>query len=127
MGRPRKPSNVHRLSGAFAKNPKRGRARANEPVPNPELGAPPAYFDDAQKACWAEFADIMPPGVIAKSDRIIVEMAARLLAQYRSADGLQAMAMRQLMSVLASLGLTPADRSKVQAVPRSQGSGWDNF
>ncbi len=116
-----------RMEGAFKRNPKLGRALANEPVPDPELGAPPDYFDDAQKACWAEFADIMPPGVIAKSDRIIVEMGARLLAQYRTPDGLPAMALRLLMSVLASLGLTPADRSRVGVVPRSQGSGWDDF
>ncbi len=127
MGRKRKPTNVLRMEGAFKRNPKRGRARANEPVPDPELGAPPDYFDDAQKACWVELSGIMPPGVIAKSDRIIVEITARLLAQYRTAEGLPAMMMRQLTSALSSLGLTPADRSKVGVVPRSQGSGWDNF
>lgn len=146
-GRPRKPSKVLELSGAFDKNPKR--RRAGEPEDNRELGDPPAYLPAEALPCWVEIAQMAIPGVLTYADRYAVEIAARLMAKYRSrgsvavilelvkkaqlspeqireliAGGLiageafSASDMNMLKSMLAALGLTPADRSKLSIAPK---------
>ncbi len=115
MARPRKPSNVLALSGAFDKNPNRRRV---EPIVDVDLGNAPAHFDEARKAAWAEIIDQAPEGVLTKSDRIAIEMLADLLVRYRasmvpggkrfiSADR------RDMLAFLSRFGMTAADRSRV--------------
>jgi phage terminase small subunit len=70
MPQPRKPSNLLKMTGAFAKNPDRGRARANEPVPTGELGGPPKHLSPAAKKIWHELAKQLPTGVAADCDRL---------------------------------------------------------
>jgi len=112
MAAHRKPTAVHELTGAFKKNPDRGRARSNEPVPKAGIGQAPSHMSDHARGCWDEIVGIVPNGVLYDSDRIIVEIAANLLSEYRTA-GLKTSELTALRASLASLGLTPADRSKI--------------
>lgn len=111
MSRPRTPTAVAAATGATGKNPSRYKGRGSPKVP--PLGAPPRKFTDDQKAAWAEFADEMP--WLAKSDRMVVEVASRLRAAMQN-DPLFPMAgYAQLRMCVSAMGGTPADRTKVAA------------
>ena len=151
MPRPRKPTAALELSGAFAKNPQRKGARANEPKPEGEIGAPPGYFDKDTAAIWHEYVAEAAPGVLTVSDRKVLELTCRLTRKMRVAPGrmtrwlsalgealtqlgvgetlvrdmkndlragigMSAQEQALLKQCLTSLGFTPADRSKVNAI-----------
>src|SRR4051812_9883515 len=112
MGRPRTPSAVLELTGSFKKHPDRKKARAQEPVASGPIGTPPARFDAELTEIWYEMVDLIPPGVLAKSDRLAVEIACRLTRKVFH-DGINGAELSTLNSLLARFGMTPADRSKV--------------
>lgn len=115
MPAPRKPTALLALSGAFKHDPKRGRARANEPQPTGPIGEPPARLRSAAaRAAWAELVAQAP--WVTASDRWWLELACRL--QVKAQDGRGSGADdRNLMAALKALGVNPADRSRVQ-VPK---------
>lgn len=117
MGRHRKPTAVHALTGAIAHNPGRFADRANEPRINEGLGPPPDSMRPDQRAAWMEIDRLAP--WLTLSDRIAVEIAACLLAMFRvtGAEMMPTTLMTRLETILGRLGLTPSDRSKV-TVPR---------
>jgi hypothetical protein len=124
MARPRKPTNVLTLSGSFIAHPERARARADEPEPVGEVGEPPAHLSPEEKAAWREIVDMCPPGVLALSDRLILEHGSRLLAQLRKdRTYIDSRLMLRLEGTLGRLGLSPADRSRVSAATKPAGSG----
>jgi len=98
------------MSGSAQKHPQRRRA---EPVTLP-FGQPPAHLSKELKAAWREIARAAPACVLTRSDRVAVELAARLLVRIRTTDFSAAEA-TSLRSLLGQLGMTPADRSKVSA------------
>lgn len=116
MPRPRKPTNVLFLAGAFKKNPQRLKARQNEPQPSAPPGGPPEWFDEKERAAWQWIIDRCPPGVLGNSDDGILELAAylRALLVTRQADSKDRVLLK---GCYAELGMTPASRSKVQAKP----------
>lgn len=123
MARPRKPTKILELNGAFKNHPKRGRARANEPVPNGPLGEAPSYLRGREKALWSELASIVPSGVLTIADRWLVEVACGLIYKRRrfgigGRDGVTTGELSQLIQCLARMGMTPADRSKI-SVPKA--------
>lgn len=107
-GRPRKPTHLHKLEGTRTRTNRR-----HEPEPTGPLGDPPSCLPAAAAAAWREIAEALSPGVAGNSDRIAVEIVARLLARLRSADGITAAELSCLHRGLASLGMTPTARSKV--------------
>lgn len=116
MARPRKPTAVLELTGAFKKNPQRKKARSTEPVPTGEVGPPPPHFDAPLTAIWYEVIAIIPAGVLTGADRILVELTCSLihsLRTYTCEKGDKSL----LKNCLASLGMTPAERSKI-SVPK---------
>ncbi|HEN8733336.1 TPA: hypothetical protein U8207_001723 [Pseudomonas putida] len=111
MARPRKPTNVLELTGAFKKDPQRRREDA-EPVG--ELTAPPAHINGAVLHAWKEIAKYAPRDVLTNSDRLTLELAANLLAQFRTNPlDFPAAKLVRLEAMLGKFGMTPADRSKV--------------
>lgn len=116
MGRPRKPTNVLLISGGLDKNPQRYADRANEPKDERELGEPPPHLGKSEQAIWREIQQLALPGVLVHADRLIVEVAAQLLSQFRRQGDLMPLpALTRLQSVLGDLGMTPASRSKVSS------------
>ena len=111
----RKPTAVLKRNGAFKRNPKRAAERKHEPAPNGPIGPPPASLTPKQLECWDEIIANSPEGVLAKSDRVVVEIAARLLALVRSKAKASAAIVSLLGQNLQRLGMTPADRSRVAA------------
>ena len=109
MPRPRMPSAVAETTGALVKNPQR---RKREPRVLP-LGAPPRRLSETEREAWVELAGDMP--WLAKSDRTIVEVAAKLKARLMTDPDMGVNALAQLRMCISSMGGTPADRSRVTA------------
>jgi hypothetical protein len=78
------------------------------------VGDAPASWPQEAKEIWTEFVSQIPEGVAGNSDRVIVEVAVRLLIKMRSKNGFTAAVASQLRCALASLGMTPSDRSRVK-------------
>lgn len=129
MARPRKPTPLLELTGAFQKDPQR--ARPHEPKPAGPLGDPPECFNDepgleakelldraALRAAWHELTGMVAAGVLTISDRWLVELACRTMQQVRKGAALAA-ERNLLLSCLSRMGLTPADRSRI-AVPQEK-------
>lgn len=102
------------MSGTLADHPSRYADRKNEPHPELGLGNPPAEFDAAQRKVWRELAKCMPDGVFTVADRFLAEQACRLIVKMRD-DTMTTQQSCHLTGVLSKLGLSPTDRSKVNA------------
>lgn len=112
MARPRKPTNVLKITGAAQAHPERIRARAEEPIDDRPLGPPPEWLRPDQKVAWLEIERLAP--WLAQADRLAVEVTAVLLVTFRVAQSSMTPALvTRLEAMLGRLGLTPADRSKV--------------
>lgn len=128
MARPRKPTNVLELRGAFKQNPDRATARANEPAPEGEIGEPPARLSDFERECWVELVSSAHAGVLCAADRLFVEYGARVLAQLRNQVDIDPKLGIRFETVCARLGMTPSDRSKVQLLkPKENANPYEEF
>lgn len=121
MARPRKPTNVLELAGAFKKNPDRGRDRENEPDTDGEIGDPPEWLNESEKTCWLELVGLCHEGVLCAADRPFMEYGARVWAQLRDSDEIDPKLGIRFETVCARLGMTPADRSKVSGKKKDAG------
>lgn len=83
MGRPRKPRHVLEDTGAFRKDPARGRARANEATADGPVGEPPSHFNAGQRALWYEIASESPAG-LTMADRKLLELTTVLTRRMRT-------------------------------------------
>src|SRR5688572_24240769 len=52
VARPRTPTAVLELKGAFKKDPKRKKAREGEPVVEAPIGVPPKHIGEVAKSVW---------------------------------------------------------------------------
>jgi hypothetical protein len=76
MSRPRTPTAVLELRGAFKAYPERARERAGEPRPTEPLGEPPGRLKSHEKAAWREMAK---HGFwLTSADQFMVQIAASL-------------------------------------------------
>jgi hypothetical protein len=118
----RQPTSLLELKGSFRKHPER--RRPAEPRDARPLGDPPARLPKRALPFWREIVDMVPAGVLKRADRWCVELAACLMAKaVKTDEGLSAAELNTLRSVLAAMGMTPVDRSKMSIPaerPRSQ-------
>lgn len=143
MARPRKPTALLEITGAFKRNP--NRKRPDEPRESRPLGDPPGRLPANAVPFWLELADMVSGGVLTFRDRWAVELATRLMEKATreasiemalelaregelSAEEIKALIQKEsissaelsaLRSLLAALGMTPADRSKL-SVPTNE-------
>lgn len=115
MPRQRKPSHVLELNGAWAHNPNRRRI---DPQPHGPIGKAPKQGPITFKKAWDLIVAQCPDGVLADRDRVWVEMAASLFVQFRNDPaGMHPAKLSRLTAMLSSLGMSPADASRVRANP----------
>lgn len=116
MARPRTPTETLKQRGAFQKNPQR--TRQDAPTKGP-LGDPPGSLPPEMHATWMEIASDAPIGVLTRADRPMFEMLVFLQYTFRLHMTGAAKWNGKQASLLATLytrcGMTPADRSKVNA------------
>lgn len=108
----RKPTSVLEASGAFDANPKR--RRANEPDTGRGIGPAPETLSENVRVVWDEIVGNCAAGVFQSSDRTMMEMLARLIAEFRENPGaFGGRKYQTLLALLARCGMTPSDRSRV--------------
>ncbi len=117
MPRKRTTTKQAQLSGADKKNPGRFADRENEPTDLKPLGKAPKFLDKAHRDAWDEIVSHSHPGVLCSADRMLVEMASRLLVRIRTDAGVNAAIMMRFQMFLSEMGMTPAARSKVKVAP----------
>ena len=113
MSRPRKPTAILKLSGAFKANPARAKLRENEPIPRGELGRSYSDLPPEVLACWREIVKQCAPGVLTSADRAFVRYTSRLMAKDNAGDittGERAL----LQRAFGDLGMTPRGRAYVK-------------
>jgi hypothetical protein len=115
MARPRTPSSVLELRGAYKKDPQR--RRENEPMPTEGVGT----FTERPTSLpeiWDEVVSQLVPGVLTVSDRLALELVCRLLAEIRLHPAeISVGKVTTLCNLLGRFGMTPSDRSKVTVPP----------
>ena len=116
MSRPRTPTAVLKAKGTFIKDPKRGKARANEPKDlKPFKKEVPEHLDECVRICWLEIASEVPAGVLTESDRKTLEVAAALYARFKEEGAnMPTDKLNLYIRTLGLLGMDPSSRSKVQ-------------
>lgn len=108
------PTNILEMRGSFIDNPQRKKARQHEPKKIGELGAAPSYFTKQQRAMWNEIKKHTYKGVLGEGDRFVVEMISVLFAEFRAdTSSFSGAKYGRLETMLARLGLTPSDRTKI--------------
>lgn len=117
MSRPRKPTETLNQQGAFLKNPQRTRS---DPKTAGPLGAPPKSLPAEAHAIWAELAAEAPLGVLTCADRAMFANLVWLQYQLRQhmagGGGWKGWQQSALNWLYSHCGMTPSDRSKVNAV-----------
>ena len=111
MGRPKTPTNVLELRGAFKKDPQR--KRDLEPEGNSSFSKePPKHLSASQKKIWKEIILLIPAGVLTGSDLIHVEIVTCLLTEFRESNGsIDTARITRLTSEMGKLGLNPSARA----------------
>jgi hypothetical protein len=121
MARHAQPRALAELKGAVRKDPQRYKFR---PPPSGPLGEPPEHLSEAVHACWLELASMVPSGVLTAADRIALEIASELLAQLReNPKQFPASKLTNLTSCLARLGITTADRQRIDVLADGDDGG----
>ena len=110
MPTPRKPRHLHLLNGTY-------RADRHGTTPlrvEPMDPAPPETLTKAEKLAWSELTLACRP-YLAQSDRIAVELAARLTAADR-AGTLNSASQTLLWRMLEKIGATPESRARLTPI-----------
>lgn len=128
MARIAQPREVAELKGAHKKDPQRYRGDVvKSGLP---LGNAPDHLTEGEKKCWFELESYALPGVLTAADRIMLELAAELLCKRRrwdGGDGLSVGERSALISILARLGMSPADRQKFTTEEKKDSNPFANL
>lgn len=115
MPRPRTPTVVLERTGALKRDRKRHAGRENEPKDARAIGDPPDFLTAEQVKAWRYVVERCPEGVLRRADEVAVATCAVLFAKLIGNPGAATpAAVAQLRGLLASFGMTPADRSRVE-------------
>lgn len=114
MPRHTQPREIALLKGAHKNHPER--YRSEPPKSQLPLGFAPDHMSLEAKGCWDEIAALAVPGVLTGADRVMLELASTLLAEFRADPGeFRAAKVGHLIGLLARFGMSPSDRQKVGA------------
>ena len=117
------------LSGAAKAKPGRYASRTN-PAQLPSIGYAPRYLTKEQRLIWRQLVRLAPSGLLTIADTFAVEVAVRLLHRSRTPYIMKASDVAVLTSLLGKLGLTPADRARLDIPapqPTAEENGFDEF
>jgi P27 family predicted phage terminase small subunit len=143
MARPRKPTAILQFTGAFKKDPSRGRARSKEPKLRKGIGEPPDFLDTYGTEEWNRVVpDLEQAGVTSYVEATALGAYCQAVSRLRKAeaeifrDGITIMtdgglkkhpavtiareAMLVIKAFASEFGMTPASRSRVTAQPDTE-------
>ena len=112
MPRPRTPTATLARTGALERDRKRHQGRQNEPEAAELIGEAPDFLLPAQRDAWQYIVERCPAGVLRRADEVLVVACAVLLEKILAGAASPA-ALTRLHGMLASMGMTPSDRSRV--------------
>jgi hypothetical protein len=118
----RKPVSKHLLAGTY-RTDRHGHPIQVEPI-DP---TPPPHLVGADLAAWNELVQ-SGEQYMAQSDRISVELAARLVAKMRAGE-IKAAEVGQLNTLLGKLGLSPSGRRGLDPVrpPAGEANPFEDY
>jgi hypothetical protein len=120
-GQKAKPNHLKVVSGSR-------RVNDAEPEAAGELGGPPAGWNAEQKALWWEVVNAAPKGVLTGSDRVLVELAVRNLANLRAAGPeMTAAQSAEMRRCLGEMGMTPSERARLTVSKPETGNPFANL
>jgi len=144
MARPRTPTNILALKGAYKKDPQRLKERENEPENTKPIGEP-KHLTGLEIEFYNEIIDSTIDGVLGAADRIAVEQAAILLVSCRNLRTVEKVITEagedkvvnipvpaspaeknQLFKYLGQFGMLPADRSKISIAKPKKKNAFDD-
>jgi hypothetical protein len=111
-GRNKKRAARKRVEGNAGKRQTRKRDEAVVEFSGP-LGRAPRHLHPARKKVWIELAHIVPIGTVELCDRWAFELLVCLMCKFRRGRA-KTGEVTQIANLLARLGMTPADRSRVK-------------
>ena len=111
MPAPRKSQDQLALSGQLSHNPKKYENRNPIDIIEP-CGDPPRMLDKKFHDAWYEITDTNT--YLTKGDRIMVEMAAVMITQWRNCV-LTPSEVGRLVTIMSKLGMSPKDRAQIDA------------
>lgn len=112
MTRLPQPPEVVKLKNSARKHPERYRKKV--PKSDLPLGHYPEDRATDPAGCWFELSSMCIPGVMTRSDRVMLEIASNLLAEYREEPvKFTSAKLKDLISCLARFGMSPSDRNKL--------------
>lgn len=120
------------LSGTYQRNKRKYDERLNlVPVITAPIGTAPRHLQAIERAVWAEVVRNAPEGLLGRPDRIVLEVASRLIAKIRTAE-YKPSDVSALLNVLNKLGMNPAARQKLRLEPPptpepKEKSAWDEL
>jgi hypothetical protein len=110
MARPRTPTALLELRGAFKNHPSRLKDRKYEPLVSTPLPEPPSRLNNQTASMWRE---MKARGFwLTSADKFLVEIAAILMAAYRG-DRQKSGDTALLIGLLGKIGFSPNDRVKL--------------
>ena len=116
MPRQRLTTEMAALKGADRKDPQRFRDRKAAPKSELPLGQAPDDFDAGQKRAWFELSSYAIPGTLTGADRMALETASVLVAEFRANRAeFPAAKYGRMLQCLSAFGMTPVDRQKLGA------------
>jgi phage terminase small subunit len=126
MSRPRKPSVIHEISGAYKKNP--NRRTKGELAPLAGIGSAPANLATDFESVWDEIVSNVCPGVLGNSDRFHLEILCRLVCQFRERpEDMTAGKLGLMGTMLGKFGMNPVDRMRLAAPNDEEPSEDDKY
>ena len=129
MARPRQPTRLLELKGAFQAHPSRRKERQGEPSPTTAVGTPPKHLSAHARRCWAEFASEGAQWLTG-ADRSLLQVASVLMSEFEtSPTEMVGVKVAQLRGVLNDLGFSPTSRTRISAPPsaRSEPNPFEQF
>lgn len=122
MARPRTPSNVLEMRGAFKVHP--GRKRQDSEGAGPFNFEPPTDLPTSAAPAWRALAQRLPKVSLSSSDEIALGQAARVLSGIWELDKMGGAVnpafpklSSELRQWLIQLGMTPQARTKIPQAP----------
>jgi hypothetical protein len=110
LARPRTPTAVLELRGAFKNHPSRLKDRKNEPIILTGLPEPPQRLPKPVRSMWLEMRS--SAFWLTSADQFLLEIAAVMMARYR-VDELRSADISMLIGLLNKIGFSPTERRKL--------------